>query len=190
MSSALHADRVADMERWVIGQWMHFVLTDEVWRAFGFSKRPRRGALFEFLVPRSRVRYESYVIREASIVFLTLVRCATATSSHPQIATQVQDDCVSLLANERPLWQAFRFESSHQARTYIAKGLEDYAARLTAGVEFATAINGTCYKRYLALQADRVVDEKFRGKAVVGMIQLSIQFGAMTSAIRRRLDES
>ena len=60
-------DKCADFLLYTIGSC---ILDDEAWRAFGFRRRLHRASMWNFLVSKERIAYESFVIHELTLVAL------------------------------------------------------------------------------------------------------------------------
>ena len=104
-----------------------FVLNDDTWKKFGYSRRPKRGSFFNRFVSKEKFIKETFLSREffcAAIGEGLFPFCKENNSEYRQ---KIVDFAVnSTLTTDDSIRRALRFESYNDAYSYIYNHVTDY----------------------------------------------------------------
>ncbi|WP_348624806.1 hypothetical protein ABFT51_09095 [Paenibacillus peoriae] len=102
------------------------VLDDWMWKAFGYNKRPKRGAFFTKFISRSRLVRETFLIREIFIACCSSGLIALSTKVDTDMISKIIGLILDTLLNVDGVTAAFRFNSRREAENYILEGFNEY----------------------------------------------------------------
>lgn len=109
---------------------LHALFDDELWRAMGFRRRPRRGRLFRRLVKADRLALEDFCRRELVILAFSQMAKAVKRRHSPEVSTPVLSRALELIVDgpfaNAPFWDAFAFRTRDEAVDYLIEGIQSY----------------------------------------------------------------
>jgi hypothetical protein len=104
------------------------MLDDNTWRAFGFRRRPRRGAFFNRFIERRKLERETVLLRELSAAsFSAIFRWADSLDRFPHGAAflaKLLEYCIDGITV--PIWPVMRFDSRRDAIAYFSQAVIAY----------------------------------------------------------------
>ena len=110
----------------VIGMALAFYYDDNVWKCFGFNKKPKRGRLFNIFVSNERLKKEKFIDRELVILFFYLSSFMYKANSELKDQLKCADRLVSRLLNYEGIASAFGFDSYKNAEKYFQQHINNY----------------------------------------------------------------
>ncbi|WP_342422324.1 hypothetical protein [Paenibacillus sp. FSL E2-0178] len=100
------------------------VLDDWTWQAFGYRKRPKRGAKFNRFVNQKKLISETFLIRE---IFISCFASGIIAIEFDRNMTErILDFMLERFINTEGIIKALRFDSKREAKNYLLEGIQEY----------------------------------------------------------------
>jgi hypothetical protein len=100
------------------------------WKAFGYRRRPKRGKLFRRFVPAETLRQETFLLQEFWAASFARISFWALMQKHFQYRVEFIARLMELCIDgvEESLWPTLRFESAHNAVSYLKRACLMYCS--------------------------------------------------------------
>lgn len=166
----------------VIGVSVEIFKSPVLWRSFGYTSKPTRGAFFERFVNPQKLARERFLKREFLVLALEKqtrwIRDRLEHSTAIAVVARALEILVDGLTPSDRLWNAHSFDSANAARSYYIEALSAYLSTPPRHHDeiFVRRMSG-------------VVDGSQKGRWLVGMAQMFTALESPIPHIYANLDE-
>lgn len=108
----------------VNGLASHLIVDDNTWRLFGYKKRPKRGAYFNFLVNKEKLKIEKFILRELYIICIS--NAVSIIENDIKTIYLIVNGIIDHYLERYSMASAFSFPSNLDAYNYFYQGVYDY----------------------------------------------------------------
>jgi hypothetical protein len=116
----------SDFSDQLMGISVNTVLDDWTWKAFGYKRRPKRGAYFQkFLSEQKSVR-EKFLVREFFITSCASGLVSLSEKNSLDFRLRIGMHIIDTLLSVEGITKSFNFTSKEEAKDYLNKGLVEY----------------------------------------------------------------
>ncbi|WP_405168324.1 hypothetical protein [Paenibacillus sp. FSL H3-0286] len=139
------------------------ILDDWTWKAFGYKKRPKRGAKFNRFVNQKKLISETFLVRE---IFISCFASGIiAIEFDKNMSERIVGFMLERFLNTEGIIKALRFDCKREAKNYLLEGIQEYVvvdleSFVTVFFKRATDFTESTFNKGWLISASRLTVDK------------------------------